>query len=90
MQRCSSSYEPGGEGGLHGHPAEQEVFRRSRPKRFRGLARKESSAAALPSPNASQVPLRPIDSDNIDDLADDILAEEEADDLLEELTLTGI
>ncbi|KAL4422566.1 hypothetical protein ABPG75_008763 [Micractinium tetrahymenae] len=36
----------------------------------------------------AQQSLRVIDADNIDEMADDILAEEEADDLLEELSLT--
>ncbi|PSC67948.1 acyl-binding domain-containing 4-like isoform X1 isoform A [Micractinium conductrix] len=36
----------------------------------------------------AQASLRPIDTDNIEEMADDILAEEEADDLLEELSLT--
>ena len=31
----------------------------------------------------AQASLRPIDTDNIEEMADDILAEEEADDLLE-------
>lgn len=36
----------------------------------------------------AQGSMRVIDADNIDEMADDILAEEEADDLLEELSLT--
>ncbi|EFN52410.1 hypothetical protein CHLNCDRAFT_138887 [Chlorella variabilis] len=36
----------------------------------------------------AQLSTRVIDADNIDEMADDILAEEEADDLLEELSLT--
>jgi hypothetical protein len=36
----------------------------------------------------AQQSTRVIDADNIDEMADDILAEEEADDLLEELSLT--
>ena len=86
VQWCSNSAEPGGEERAAWAPGrargawEEGVYCR--------LGRELSRCAA--SPNASQVPLRPIDSDNIDDLADDILAEEEADDLLEELTLTGV
>jgi serine/threonine protein kinase len=37
----------------------------------------------------AQVNLRPLDSENVDDLADEILDEEEADELLDELSLGG-
>ena len=37
----------------------------------------------------AQVSLRPLDSENVDDLADEILDEEEADELLDELSLGG-
>lgn len=49
---------------------------------------KQSEEEVLRVVREAQQSTRVIDADNIDEMADDILAEEEADDLLEELSLS--
>eukprot|EP00887_Chlorella_sp_A99_P000352 scaffold13.g352.t1 len=57
--------------------------------RVNGSLAKQSEDELVAVVREAQQSVRVIDADNVDDLADDILAEEEVDDILEELSLAN-
>lgn len=57
--------------------------------RVTGNLAKQSEEEVVATVREAQGSVRVIDADNVDELADDILAEEEVDDILEELSLAS-